>query len=194
MPFVTGYEDLIPGLHLPDPGDRHVLAAAIRGRADVIVTMNLKDFPDAVLNSFGIEAQHPDEFILQPARPLAGYRAVGCASASGEPKKTARKPNQNIWIRWSVRVSRRRYRFCASTSAPSRARPCRPAIPYAGIPVAESDAKLANAISHKTDWTLFWTLCSRPSGTARERFKRLPAGSRLESTRLKVAGYGWKPS
>ena len=62
--LVTGYEDLIEGLHLPDPDDRHVLAAAIRGRADVIVTCNLKDFPADVLKSYGIEPQHPDEFIL----------------------------------------------------------------------------------------------------------------------------------
>jgi len=62
--LVTGYQDLIPGLHLPDPDDRHVLAAAIRGRADVIVTMNLRDFPQELIAPFGIEAQHPDHFIL----------------------------------------------------------------------------------------------------------------------------------
>ena len=62
--LVIGYEDLIPGLQLPDPNDRHVLAAAIRGQANVIVTMNLRDFPSDVLAPFGIEAQHPDEFIL----------------------------------------------------------------------------------------------------------------------------------
>jgi hypothetical protein len=62
--LVTGYEDLIPGLQLPDPTDRHVVAAAIRGRTDVIVTMNLKDFPAEILAPFGLEAQHPDEFIL----------------------------------------------------------------------------------------------------------------------------------
>jgi len=62
--LVTGYEDLIEGLRLPDPNDRHVLAAAIRGRADVIVTRNVKDFPSADLLPFGIQAQHPDEFIV----------------------------------------------------------------------------------------------------------------------------------
>jgi len=62
--LVTGYQDLIPGLQLPDPNDRHVLAAAIRGRADVIVTANLRDFPAETLAEFGIDAQHPDEFVL----------------------------------------------------------------------------------------------------------------------------------
>lgn len=61
--LVTGYEPLIPALTLPDPDDRHVLAAAIRGRADVIVTYNLRDFPEDVLAGYGITAQHPDEFV-----------------------------------------------------------------------------------------------------------------------------------
>jgi predicted nucleic acid-binding protein len=61
--LVTGHQALIPTLTLPDPGDRQVLAAAIAGRCDVIVTQNLKDFPEAALAPFGIEAQHPDEFL-----------------------------------------------------------------------------------------------------------------------------------
>lgn len=61
--LVTGHETLISGLNLPDPDDRHVLAAAIRSSASVIVTFNQKDFPAAALAPFGIEAQHPDEFI-----------------------------------------------------------------------------------------------------------------------------------
>jgi predicted nucleic acid-binding protein len=61
--LVTGYEHLIPDIYLPDPNDRHVLAAAIRGRADVIVTNNIKDFPAGVLEKFNIDAQTPDEFI-----------------------------------------------------------------------------------------------------------------------------------
>lgn len=60
---VTGFEPLIESLTLPDPDDRHVLAAAIRAGADVIVTFNLKDFPEERLAPFGIAAQHPDEFI-----------------------------------------------------------------------------------------------------------------------------------
>lgn len=62
--LVTGFESLIPSLKLPDPNDRHVLAAAIRCQSDVIVTFNLKDFPSDYLSSFDVEAQHPDEFIL----------------------------------------------------------------------------------------------------------------------------------
>ncbi len=62
--LVTGYEHLIPGLVLPDEDDRHVLAAAIRSGATLIVTCNLNDFPPDALTPFDIEAQHPDEFIL----------------------------------------------------------------------------------------------------------------------------------
>ena len=62
--LVTGHEVLCAELSLPDPDDRHVLAAAIRCKAEVIVTFNLKDFPVANLESFDIEPQHPDEFII----------------------------------------------------------------------------------------------------------------------------------
>ncbi|MBI4579908.1 MAG: PIN domain-containing protein [Planctomycetes bacterium] len=61
--LVEGYEDLVPGLQLPDPDDRHVLAAAIRVGADVIVTANLKHFPPSSLAAYGIDAQHPDQFV-----------------------------------------------------------------------------------------------------------------------------------
>ena len=55
--------ELINSIALPDPNDRHVVAAAIIGRADVIVTANLRDFPSEALDRYNIEAQHPDEFI-----------------------------------------------------------------------------------------------------------------------------------
>ncbi|WP_418647574.1 PIN domain-containing protein [Thauera butanivorans] len=74
--LVTDHEDLIAGLTLLDPGDRHVLAAAIRCSASVIVTFNEKDFPQAALAPYGIETQHPDLFIdnlfdLDPAAVVA---------------------------------------------------------------------------------------------------------------------------
>lgn len=62
--LVAGYEKLIPSLNLPDENDRHVLAAAIQSKASVIVTNNLKDFPKESLQEFEIEAQSPDEFVL----------------------------------------------------------------------------------------------------------------------------------
>ena len=61
--LVTGYEDRIPSLTLPDPDDRHVLAAAIAAEAAVIVTFNLSDFPRSALAPFGVRAMHPDEYL-----------------------------------------------------------------------------------------------------------------------------------
>ncbi len=61
--LVTGYEPLIPALDLPDPDDRHVLAAAIRARAQVIVTNNLKDFPAEALRRWDVDPEDADEFI-----------------------------------------------------------------------------------------------------------------------------------
>lgn len=55
---------LEPSLRLPDSGDVHVLAAAIAGHADCIVTSNLKDFPAAALAPHGLEAVHPDDFLV----------------------------------------------------------------------------------------------------------------------------------
>jgi thiamine pyrophosphate-dependent acetolactate synthase large subunit-like protein len=76
--LVTGYEALIEGLQLPDSNDRHVLAAAIRCNASVIVTFNLKDFPAQALSPYGIESQHPDDFILHliDLNPTEIYKVV----------------------------------------------------------------------------------------------------------------------
>lgn len=61
--LVNDYEPLVQGLNLPDEDDRHVLAAAIKCGASVIVTYNLKDFPAEILKRFEIEALHPDVFL-----------------------------------------------------------------------------------------------------------------------------------
>ena len=62
--LVRQYEDLIEALQLPDIDDRHVLAAAIRGGAKVIVTENLRDFPSVILEQYGLDALTADEFVL----------------------------------------------------------------------------------------------------------------------------------
>lgn len=61
--LVTGYEYLIDSLTLPDPNDRHVLAAAIHAGAKVIVTFNLQDFPADALKHYKVDAQHADDLI-----------------------------------------------------------------------------------------------------------------------------------
>jgi predicted nucleic acid-binding protein len=61
---VACYETLIPSLSLPDPDDRHILAAAIAGKASLIVTWNLKHFPTADLRSHGVAAISPDGFLV----------------------------------------------------------------------------------------------------------------------------------
>ena len=60
---VTGYERLAESM-TNHPGDRHVLAAAVYASAQVIITDNLRDFPDDALAPFDIEAQTPDEFLV----------------------------------------------------------------------------------------------------------------------------------
>jgi predicted nucleic acid-binding protein len=60
---VGGYEK-IAVLMTNHPKDRHVVAAAVRARAQVIVTLNLRDFPLSSLEEWDIEALHPDEFLM----------------------------------------------------------------------------------------------------------------------------------
>ena len=61
--LIQGFEHLIEGLTLPDPDDRHVLAAAIHGQVDVIVTNNQKDFPIKTLEPYGLSVQSADDFV-----------------------------------------------------------------------------------------------------------------------------------
>jgi predicted nucleic acid-binding protein len=94
--LVIGYEGLIEGLHLPDPDDRHVLAAAVRGRVDVIVTANVRDFPADILTFFEIEAQHPDEFVLH-LLDLAPGVVVEAASRHRESLKRPAKNGLGVF-------------------------------------------------------------------------------------------------
>ncbi len=78
---VKGYHELIEALKLPDPNDRHVLAAAIVADAEHIITENLKDFPENAIKKYGIEAVTPDDFLsstfeLYPAEATAALRVM----------------------------------------------------------------------------------------------------------------------
>jgi len=78
---VSNYRPLITDLELPDPDDRHVLAAAIAGKASVIVTWNLKDFPAPNLLPYGVASQSPDDFLtaLHAAFPDALISSINRA-------------------------------------------------------------------------------------------------------------------
>jgi hypothetical protein len=89
--LVTGWEQVCAGLDLPDPDDRHVLAAAIAGGAQSLVTFNIKDFPDANLRRTGIEVAHPDEFLLDQLDLYPGV-AMRPQRASCRPIEPAQRP------------------------------------------------------------------------------------------------------
>lgn len=79
--LVENYEPLIESLELPDEKDKHVLAAAIKTNANIIVTNNLKDFPNDYLIKFGLTAKSADDFItdtidLNPELALEAFRAL----------------------------------------------------------------------------------------------------------------------
>jgi len=89
--LVTGYHRHISNIMLPDPDDRHVLAAAITIAADVIVTFNLRDFPAAALAPYGVEAKHPDAYLqslidMMPSQVLAAVS--DCLSRLRRPPVT----------------------------------------------------------------------------------------------------------
>jgi predicted nucleic acid-binding protein len=113
--LVTGYQSLIEVLDLPDPDDRHVLAAAIKVNAQLIVTKNLKDFPPKTLAQWDIRPKSPDNFVR-----------VVCGRVAKRPRCAAR---QLTFSSWSARTSATRWgaltachRVCADsmTSAGER--------------------------------------------------------------------------
>lgn len=87
--LVSNYEDLIPSLTLPDPDDRHVLATAIKAKADLIITFNLKDFPRSILKTYQLEAITPDEFILE----LIEIDEVAVIQAANQHRNTLKNPS-----------------------------------------------------------------------------------------------------
>ncbi|UGY16270.1 PIN domain-containing protein [Bradyrhizobium septentrionale] len=90
---VENYDHLLPlGDALPDRGDKHVLAAAVKTQASMIVTENLRHFPSDILSDLNIEAKSADSFIadtiaLDPGRAVAAIRKMRLRFK--RPEKTA---------------------------------------------------------------------------------------------------------
>lgn len=76
--LVENHHPLIDAIQLPDPDDRHVVAAAIAGHADAIVTFNLKHFPAEAVHPHGIEVVHPDDFVMNQLQlePYVALEAI----------------------------------------------------------------------------------------------------------------------
>jgi hypothetical protein len=90
--LVEGFESLIDGIVLPDEDDRHVVAAAIKGQAEGIITFNLKDFPNKALSPLGLNAIHPDEFLsdmfeLDPSKSVL---------AAQNQRRSLRNPTMSV--------------------------------------------------------------------------------------------------
>lgn len=82
--LVDGFEDLIDQLELPDPGDRHVLAAAIAAGADLLVTWNLADFPPVATGGLRLSVVTPDDLVVRFVQAdLEAVVAVVDEQASG---------------------------------------------------------------------------------------------------------------
>lgn len=91
-------------LNFPDPADRHVVEAALAGRADLIVTANLRDFPRPLMAGLGLRALHPDAFLLDHLadhpqavktaiqNACAKANAIGGAMTAAEMLKRCRLP------------------------------------------------------------------------------------------------------
>jgi len=107
---VEGWEGLETTITLPDPDDRHVVAAALRGRADSIVTANLQHYPIDTLDPLGIQVIHPDSFLLDqldlaPRIVLDVLREQ--AANTHHPPPHAHRPRRAPRQSWRARVRRR---------------------------------------------------------------------------------------
>lgn len=100
VPAAPGREaELAARFDLPDPGDLHVLAAALEGGAEVLVTFNLRDFPRRAMAALGLPARHPDTAAMQlfAADADAVTRAAGRVHAEAERLSGRPWPVRALW-------------------------------------------------------------------------------------------------
>ncbi len=122
--LVGEFESLIGLLHLPDPNDRHVLAAAIKAEADVIITLNLKDFPQSALRPYASRSAPRTSFWLcwasWPPKSWSPPRETVAPGSSIRPCRPSDTSPSSAATDWPRRRS-----FCANTSSTSDPRPLR---------------------------------------------------------------------
>jgi hypothetical protein len=90
--LVENFEHLIPAVELPDPDDRHVVAAAMHAGAELIITFNRKDFPPAELQKYNVSAQHPDDFVFD----LFDLNAAKVLKAVCRHRKSLKNPLKSV--------------------------------------------------------------------------------------------------
>jgi hypothetical protein len=89
---ISGHEGLIEAITLPDPNDRHVLAAAIVANVDAIVTFNIRDFPRECVAQYELETVDTDDFVLSQfeiSLAAALSAAKNCRANRKHPPKSA---------------------------------------------------------------------------------------------------------
>jgi predicted nucleic acid-binding protein len=107
--LVSDYEHLIDNINLPDPDDRHVLAAAIKCSASVIVTYNMKDFPLSEISKYDVEAQDPDTFIMH----LLDIDTGAVCSAVKRQRSNLKNPPKNVSEFLEILASHRLPQTCS---------------------------------------------------------------------------------
>jgi len=105
---IENFEEIVPGLSLPDPNDHHVLAASIVGKVDVIVTYNTKDFPQSYVSKYHIEVVDPDTFIVNliDLNPELALRAIQKQSERlKDPPKTVSEVIDTLEVNGLVKTA-----------------------------------------------------------------------------------------
>jgi hypothetical protein len=117
--LVTDYEKHIPTIVLPDADDRHIVAAAIEAKANLIITFNLKHFPASALEPINLTAVHLDDFVTGL---LDIDEPVVLATVRDQRLDLKRPPSRqsNPWIHWSPRGCLTPWRECVPLSRLSR--------------------------------------------------------------------------
>jgi hypothetical protein len=114
---VSGYRDHIPAVSLPDPDDRHVVAAAIAASASTILTWNLRDFPAGELKKFGLRRAPPDAFLTDLYDKIPDLAVSSLANAR---RKSEQEPRLRLGLHRHPQKPEARAARNTGTTAPVR--------------------------------------------------------------------------